>query len=94
MSNPRKIAMMHKLYGYNAESCGDCGNFISVTPTSRTVFKCLRYGNTASEASDWRKSWTACGMFNIPKPENERCVIETGRGKRAAVEPPEGQMTL
>ncbi len=94
MSSPRKIDLMHHLYGYKAEICGDCCNYFSGRYHNKTLRKCARYGATHSEASDWRKSWTGCGMFNVPMKDNEGPVIRTIRGKRAAEEVMEGQLTL
>jgi hypothetical protein len=94
MATLRKIDLMHKLYGISAQVCGDCCNYVSGRYHDKTLRKCVRYGGTHSEASDWKKSATACGMFNIPMKDNEAPVIRTVRGERAKDGPLEGQLTL
>ena len=63
----RKIEAMYKLFGRytgkQSKQCKDCCNFIR-KEYNRTYFKCLVYGDTDSEATDWRASYEACGMFN------------------------------
>ena len=62
----RKIDLMHKLFGEISDrKCKDCQHLESYT-ASRKWHKCGIYGNTSSEASDWRLKWTACGMIDIP----------------------------
>ncbi|MDR1703478.1 MAG: hypothetical protein LBS19_02165 [Clostridiales bacterium] len=94
MANPRKIDLMHKLYGISAQICGDCCNYVSELYHDKKLRKCERYGLTHSEASDWKKSAAACGMFNVPMKDNEAPVIRTVRGERIKDGPMEGQMTL
>lgn len=63
----KKIDLMHKLFGKNhAHKCEECSHFHSGRYHDRTLFKCDVYGLTHSEASDWRKSYLACGLFNQP----------------------------
>lgn len=49
------------------------------------------YGNTNSEASDWRISWTACKAFNTVY--SGRTVIRTVKRERDE-EQMEGQMSI
>ena len=63
----KKIELMHKLFGEVPDrKCKDCQHLSSYT-ANRKYYKCEIYGNTSSEASDWRLKYTACGM--IGKPE-------------------------
>ena len=88
----RKIDLMHKLFGKNeAHTCGECENMVSQRYRGMILRKCTVYGMTHSEASDWAKKWTACGMFN--KPYSDRNVIELVRPSREE-EPVEGQLSI
>lgn len=62
----RKIDAMHQAFGVGHDLCKDCSHFQIHMACSRKVFKCDVYGETSSEASDWRKSYKACGLFNKP----------------------------
>lgn len=59
----KNIEIMHQMFGELPEhKCGECSNL--VTHTYNKVFrKCLVWGESSSESSDFRKKWTACGMF-------------------------------
>ena len=60
-----KIDLMHKMFGEDPEhKCAECENLISHT-ASKKWYKCSCYGNTSSEATDWRLKYTACGLFNM-----------------------------
>ena len=60
----RKIEAMHMLFGKceNAK-CENC-LFLSSVLYSRKYYKCDIYGDSRSEATDWAKSWTACGLVH------------------------------
>jgi hypothetical protein len=60
----RKLDLMHKIYGIRNHKCGECCNFVSWRHHDRILRKCSVYGLTHSEASDWAKSWVACGHFD------------------------------
>ena len=91
----RKIELMHELYGMSPmHRCGDCGNYSSGKYHDRILRKCARYGLTHSEASDWAKSWMACGMFDVPLPDSERPVIEYKTAPKRNSEPLDGQASL
>ena len=89
----RKIDLMHKLFGFGDGKCADCNHFRECR-LSRTYFKCAVYGETSSEASDWRKSYIACGMKNREYKGNPviGSVIRDARGN--VEEQIAGQMTL
>ena len=62
----RKIDLMHKLFGLSpndGETCKTCQHLIEVG-NNRKYYKCFCYGNTHSEASDWRVGYRACGNYN------------------------------
>lgn len=86
----RKIAKMHQMFGLKpGYTCGDCVNLACGQFGSRIRYKCIVYGWTHSEASDWTKSWPACKMFGheyIGRP-----VIELQKDPET---PMDGQMDL
>jgi hypothetical protein len=64
----KKIYAMYELYGSSADpeaACRTCGNLVTIKG-NRTFYKCRCYGESASEATDWRCSWHACGLYNVP----------------------------
>ena len=54
---------MRAEYGSATGFCRDCCNFISGKYHNRTYRKCVAYGMTHSEASDWAWKWLACGLY-------------------------------
>lgn len=90
---PRKIDRMHALFGiYIGHTCGECCNFVSGQYRSKILRKCMVYGLTHSEASDWAKSWTACKMFD--HEYRGRPVIEVNDQKKEPDTPLHGQTDL
>ena len=75
----RKIDLMHRQFGKDETHhlCGECNNLIQGRYHDKTYRKCKVYGMTHSEASDWAKSWSACGCYN--KEYNGRPIIELVR---------------
>jgi hypothetical protein len=72
----RKIDAMYKYYGIaNMGICGDCPHFRE-KEYGRKYFKCTVYGDSNCDATDWRKSYSACGLINKPFPEDERRIVE------------------
>ena len=60
----RKIEYMHLQFGFTPEkTCATCGYFREHMAKSQKVFKCAIYGDSASEATDWRKKYEACGKW-------------------------------
>lgn len=61
------IEIMHNFFGsgHPSDKCGDCENLVKHV-ANRTYYKCSVYGESRSEATDWRKKWNSCAMFNIP----------------------------
>lgn len=58
-----RIRLMHKMFGDGEGHCKDCSNLCSYT-ANRKWYKCSVYGESSSEATDWRIGATACGMKN------------------------------
>lgn len=92
MTSEQKISRMYKRFGKSGsgKKCKDCSNLIKVERGNHRVSKCLVYGDTFSEASDWKQSHYACGMLNqyydgVP-------IIRMPKSK--ADEQIEGQMVL
>ena len=62
--NARKIDLMHQRFGTTpGKTCGECSNMIEHR-YDKKYYKCRHYSLGASEASDWRKKYDACGLFN------------------------------
>lgn len=65
MKQTEKAERIYKLFGrLEGYKCKDCSNFCRITYRDKTYRKCLVYGNTNSDASDWTGKTTACGLFN------------------------------
>ena len=88
----RKIDLMHSLFGKDEDhQCKDCSNLVTWT-YQRKYFKCACYGESCSESTDWRKKWTACGLFN--KEYNGTPAVRLARPERKKDEQIEGQVSL
>lgn len=63
----KKIDLMHELFGsgHPSDKCGTCMHLMRYT-ANRSYFKCECYGETSSDASDWRKKYPSCGLYNVP----------------------------
>lgn len=59
-----KIDKMHYLYGKGTGSCKDCNRLkcYRIGDRQRKIYKCLNYGESNAETTDWRLSYEACGM--------------------------------
>lgn len=88
---------MHRAYGLHSGTCKDCPHLIGGEYHDRRYYKCRAYGVSRSEATDWRLSWRACGLIDIPdlrpdfRPVLERIKHES---KKAAPLPIEGQIKM
>ena len=92
----RKIDEMHYRFGtLSGKFCEDCSNLIKGRYHGMYLRKCTVYGATHSEASDWRKKYEACGLYNKPWSGNEviRTLKHSGKPKPTE-EPMEGQMEI
>lgn len=93
----RKIEAMQSLFGQHTEFCRDCSNFSVQLWRSRKYFKCDAYSHSCSEASDWRASYTACGLFNAELDDDFIPVLERLKRLTRPTDPEpelEGQMDL
>lgn len=92
----KNIEIMHKLFGYSEPpdfTCSTCCHFMTYT-ANRTFFKCNCYGNTRSSASDWRKSYPACGLWNETYVGNDVITFAHQFRKKKDDVQIEGQMEL
>lgn len=72
----RKINAMYKLYGcVSWRTCKDCPYLIGYDYHGRHYYKCKAYGNTASEATDWRLYYHACGLIVMGMPTDHIPVL-------------------
>ena len=61
----RKIDAMHKEFGVaDGKKCGECPWLHLYRGYGKAWWKCSAYGNSNSEATDWRKKWPACGLID------------------------------
>ena len=94
---PRKIEVMYAFFGRYAgrepKQCKHCCNFIR-KKYSNTYRKCLVYGDTNGESTDWKSGYEACGMFN--QKYNGIPIIELVKHqkKEKPVEHIPGQLSL
>ena len=94
----RKIVAMHRRFGIcDNGKCRDCNHLVSGLYRDRRYHKCELYGISHSEATDWRLSFQACGMFNAGiDMEHWICVLDAiRRQSRGNMDSPlEGQMRI
>ena len=71
----KKIEKMYHLFGKcEGHKCKECNRLKKYeTYNYKKYYKCLNYGNSNSEATDWKINNMACGMFN---KETEKEVIK------------------
>lgn len=60
----KKINEMHMRFGKADGKCKDCSNFRRYHYRGKTYSKCVVYGESNSQATDWNGRNAACGMFN------------------------------
>ena len=89
----RKIDAMHHYYGYGSGKCANCPHF-SETIWDRKYFKCLVYGASRSEATDWRKGYPACGLIDKPFPDDETRIVDRIVRAKEIEQPLPGQCTI
>ena len=95
----KKIDAMHAYFGILPDKrCEDCSNLIKGRYHTKFLRKCTVYGATNSEASDWRKKYVACGMFNKEWRGGEMMRVfqssEMKKRKLERLEPLDGQMEM
>lgn len=92
----RKLAAMHKEYGraYGLR-CDGCPSLVLNRGHTRNYYKCKAYGDSASEATDWARSWPACGLHGQPVDKDRTPLLERlKRAKRPNNKPVEGQISM
>ena len=57
---------MRRHFGATDARCKDCKHLISVRWHDNQYYKCELYGLSHSEATDWRVSEKACGLYDKP----------------------------
>lgn len=57
--------VMRRHFGETDAKCKDCRHLISGEWRGKTYHKCELYGMSHSEATDWRLSEKACGLYNM-----------------------------
>ena len=89
----KKIDRMHAMFGVldGKTTCKDCDNLIS-SRRDKCYYKCSIYGETSSEASDWRLKYLACGKYNTEY--HGRNIIEVRTVEECQREPIDGQRDL
>ena len=61
----KNIDCMHKLFSVDEKHrCKECINLRRLYTKSKRYYKCICYGISGSEATDWRQKWVACGLYN------------------------------
>jgi hypothetical protein len=92
----RKINVMHKRFSVSWQhTCKECRHLISGEWNGKRYHKCELYGMSHSEATDWRLSWIACGVFDADIDMSIWIPIHRGLKRSAPSEPPlDGQMRI
>lgn len=62
------IEAMYDLFGKVHTRCKECCHLHKYHYHDRNYYKCEIYGESDSEATDWRCGWIACGAFNMEVP--------------------------
>lgn len=92
----RKIAAMHKEYGKaHGYKCDGCPSLVCHEGHTRRYYKCKAYGDSMSEATDWARSWPACGLY-LRQPDKDHVPLleRLKHAKRPDNKPVEGQISM
>lgn len=89
----RKIDAMHHYYGFGVGICANCPHFAKKR-YDRTYHKCLVYGDSNGEATDWRCGYPACGLIDKPFPEDEIRIVKRIFRNKNDNEPVPGQISI
>ena len=89
----RKFDLMYKLFGKAEGKCKDCKYYSAYEHHNKGYRKCEIYGVTNSEATDWKASADACGLFP-DKETNIRDVVRIVRPEKKEEEQIEGQTSI
>lgn len=93
MGGSRKIDFMYKHFEKAwGHRCGECSN-LREKRWDKVYRKCVVYGDSSSEATDWAQGWTACGMFC--REYKGRPIVELVERRRIEpAAPMEGQLSI
>ena len=92
--NGRKWERMQKKFGLSrAGTCRYCAHFVHYKSCGKTYSKCKIYGISASEATDWKGSAQACGLYP-GKPYNGGAIVREIERSRKKQENIDGQQSL
>lgn len=63
-------ARMRTKFGLGPEgvTCKSCAHLRRLGHHDSSYLKCLKYGVSHSEATDWRAKWPACGAYEAEQP--------------------------
>lgn len=89
----KKITLMHEIFGKGAGVCGECNNLEECYGHQKKYFKCRIYGDSNSAATDWSKSWNACGIKN-QEPRGAYPIFKQKGDYKKPQEQVPGQMVL
>lgn len=90
----RKIDLMYELFGKSEQlQCKDCEHLKKYRYYKKTYYKCEIYGNSDSEATDWRLKQTACGMFDKPY-KTDVPIVRMVRPERKQETQIDGQLSI
>lgn len=72
-----KIDLMYEKFGKadNETVCAECQHFLRITHHGKVYRKCEVYGNTPSDATDWKAGYVACGLFG-KRYQMDRPMVE------------------
>lgn len=93
----RKIKAMYRFYGRDSKerTCSQCNYLLCGEYHGKRYRKCMVYGCSHSEATDWRKSYKACGLINKPFPHGDKRIIDMLKHDRTKEEVQlEGQLSI
>lgn len=92
----RKIDAMHKRFGTSNHLCKECNHLRCYQPTDRHFYKCKAYGLSRSEATDWKVSNVACGLFGRELPPLFVPVVDQIKheSRKQPERPLDGQMMM
>lgn len=66
LKGAERAEVMYSLHGESPGNiCGTCCNLFARDYTKR-YYKCEAYGDSCSTATDWAKSYSACGLWGTP----------------------------
>lgn len=97
----RKIEAMYSMFGvFVGKTCKECPHLIQHCNHGANYYKCRIYGESYSEATDWRLKWTACGAFDKVADGNASPIykrlqyVRIEKPDRPTIPVSEGQITM